>query len=85
MSNLFFLQLKKQTTPQSFSSADYQVFHTAPNGKPGTFEYGHHNFVNPLPCSALFSCGRNIQKVDFYPAKGYIVLKGKNRTMKIPN
>lgn len=54
------------------------------NIKPGPFEHSRRDFTNPLPCSTLFSCGRNIQKVDFYPAKGYIVSKRKNRTMNIP-
>lgn len=55
------------------------------NIKPGPFEHSHRNFTNPLPCSALFSCGRIIQKVDFCPAKGYIVFEKQNGRTKIPN
>ena len=90
MGNLFFLQLGKQTTAKRlnpFSDADHQaVRHSkTANIKPGPFEHSHRNFTNPLPCSALFSCGRIIQKVDFCPAKGYIVFEKQNGRTKIPN
>ena len=55
------------------------------NGKPDPFEHSHRNFTNPLPCSALFSCGRIIQKLDFCPAKGYIVFEKQKGRTKIPN
>lgn len=90
MSNLFFLQLEKQTTAKHlnpFSDADHQAVQTPAlqNGKPGPFEHSHRNFTNSLPCSALFSCGRIIQKVDFCPAKGYIVFEKQSGRTKIPN